>query len=557
MTAAHLRLKAGDRMNDKMQPRVNITGRILSVLLLGAGLVAVYAQSLIEMWHRWFPAWDREHLSLYDRLVEGASYYTHGPLIPLVSLIVAGVIIHKARIPVRPAPLMGWAVLGLSVLAHLASAFARVSFVSLFSILGVLAGLVLIFWGRQALQKLWFPIVFLFFMVPLPEVSIAQLNFRLKMLASQWGVQLSNLVGIVAERTGNMVFLQGDKQLVIANVCNGLRTLISLLAFGALYAYVCRLRGSWRLVLFSLSIPVAAASNVVRIVSLIVVADIWNTKVATQWFHDFSGLLIYVIAFALMFGLERVILFAIGCFGGRTDTRELFSGQRREEGDAQWGRLAGVLVSPRAWAAIIVLVLVGGATMWLNRAQPSVWDAQVAQNLLPEDIEWRGRQLHGFPMELDDRTLMILETRDYVYRRYAGQGLPTLDACVVFSEDNRKGTHPPDLCLEGGGQEIVWKQTVKVVRGAGTEHVNCRELIVQRGPYSVYFLYTYRCGDSYTSSFWGQQATILLNGLLNRDASGALIRVSTPLEPDRDAARARAKQLMNTVLNQMDKNLKS
>ena len=76
-------------------------------------------------------------------------------------------------------------------------------------------------------------------MVPLPEVSIAHLNFRLKMLAADWGVRLVNLTGILAERDGNRVFLEGDKSLVIANVCNGLRTLITVIAFGALYAYVC------------------------------------------------------------------------------------------------------------------------------------------------------------------------------------------------------------------------------------------------------------------------------------------------------------------------------
>jgi exosortase len=182
-------------------------------------------------------------------------------------------------------------------------------------------GLILLLWGWTALRRLWFPVLFLAFMVPLPEVTIAQLNFRLKMLAADWGVALANGLGVLVERNGNQVFLEGGKTLVIANVCNGLRTLISLLAFGTLYAYVCRLRGLWRLGLLAMTIPVAVASNSLRIVSLILVADAWDVRTATGWYHDTSGMLVFVLAFALMFGLERLVLWARQAAGRRRCTR--------------------------------------------------------------------------------------------------------------------------------------------------------------------------------------------------------------------------------------------
>ena len=45
-------------------------------LLLGAALVAAFAHNFVEMWLRWFPAWHRTSLGLYQRIVEGESYYT-------------------------------------------------------------------------------------------------------------------------------------------------------------------------------------------------------------------------------------------------------------------------------------------------------------------------------------------------------------------------------------------------------------------------------------------------------------------------------------------------
>jgi len=530
--------------------------RALPWVLLATGLVAAYAMNFYEMWQRWFPAWKRTHYSLYDRFMEGESYYTHGPLVPVVSVIMAILLIRHTRIPVKRRPVVGGLLLGGSLLFHLVSCLARVNFASGFSLIGVLAGLVLMLWGTTALRRLWFPVAFLFFMVPLPEVSIARMNFSLKMLAADTGVRIANILGIVAERSGNQVFLEGGKQLVIANVCNGLRTLISLVAFGALYAYVCKLRGVWRLGLFAMSVPVAVVSNSIRIVALIAVAHVWTTEVATGFFHDFSGLMIYAVAFGMMFGLERLVLAARGWAGRPATVVPLFHGIERDPDDEeQWPRMVRTAATPRGWTAVALVAVTAVMAIHLSRAVPPTWTGRVASGAVPEELTVDGHLLHSYDMELDELTLTILETRDYVYKRYVRAGAPPTDFCMIFSEDNRKGTHPPDLCLEGGGQDIVARGDVAIegVKGAGT--IRCRELVVQHGGVRYYHLYTYRFGDRYTPSFWEQQLSIFLNSLLNRNASGALIRVSTPIERDVDEARRRAKVLLSAAVPYLERAL--
>lgn len=530
--------------------------RALPWVLLATGLVAAYAMNFYEMWQRWFPAWKRTHYSLYDRFMEGESYYTHGPLVPVVSVIMAILLIRHTRIPVKRRPVVGGLLLGGSLLFHLVSCLARVNFASGFSLIGVLAGLVLMLWGTTALRRLWFPVAFLFFMVPLPEVSIARMNFSLKMLAADTGVRIANILGIVAERSGNQVFLEGGKQLVIANVCNGLRTLISLVAFGALYAYVCKLRGVWRLGLFAMSVPVAVVSNSIRIVALIAVAHVWTTEVATGFFHDFSGLMIYAVAFGMMFGLERLVLAARGWAGRPATVVPLFHGIERDPDDEeQWPRMVRTAATPRGWTAVALVAVTAVMAIHLSRAVPPTWTGRVASGAVPEELTVDGHLLHSYDMELDELTLTILETRDYVYKRYVRAGAPPTDFCMIFSEDNRKGTHPPDLCLEGGGQDIVARGDVAIegVKGAGT--IRCRELVVQHGGVRYYHLYTYRFGDRYTPSFWEQQISIFLNSLLNRNASGALIRVSTPIERDVDEARRRAKVLLSAAVPYLERAL--
>lgn len=525
-------------------------------LMLAAGLAAAYALNFYEMWVRWFPAWRRTNLGLYDRIMEGESYYTHGPLVPVVSLIIAILLIRHTRIDVRRSPVLGAVVLVGSLLLHLVACLARVNFASGFSLIGVLAGLVLLLWGRTALRRLWFPIAFLVFMVPLPEVSIAQLNFRLKMVAADTGVHLANLIGIVTERSGNQVFLEGDKQLVIANVCNGLRTLISLLAFGAIYTYVCKLRGLWRVGLFAMTVPVAVASNSLRILALIFVADVWDTRTATGAFHDISGLMIYLVALAMMFGLERLVLGARQWAGRPATVLPLLHGVGRDAQDeGQWPRLVEAGRGTAAWAAVGLVLATAAGAIWLSRSVPSTWNGQMARSALPAEMDVDGKRLQSYDLEMDEVTMTILETRDYLRRRYVVAGASPLDFCVIFSEDNRKGTHPPDLCLEGGGQDIIAAGDVVVAGVEGRGTIPCRELILQSGTSRLYFLYTYRCGDTYTRSFWMQQFTILANGLLSRNASGALIRVSTPVGHDVDEARQRSMKFLGAAIPHLDRAL--
>lgn len=525
-------------------------------LVLVGGLVAGFAHNFAEMWLRWFPAWHNTSWSLYDRIMEGESYYTHGPLIPPVSLLIMVLLIRHTKVPLRRDYLLGSLVLLASLSLHLIASLARVNFASGFAFIGVLAGLILLLWGRTALRRLWFPLALLAFMVPLPEVTIAQLNFRLKMFAADWGVSLANLFGIVAERSGNRVFLTGEKSMVIANVCNGLRTLISLIAFGAIYAYVCKLRGLWRLGLFAMSVPVAVVSNSVRIVALIIVADIWTVEIATGFFHDVSGLLVYAMAFLLMFGLERLVLYLREIFGKPARIIPLFQGVTRDQSDSrQCPRLFYVTGTRAALFAAVLLVLAAAGAWWLGRSVPSLWNQQLAEDAMPIELEVDGRQWYGNNLTLDERTLTILQTRDYLFRRYVVGGLPPVDFCVIFSQDNRKGTHPPDLCLEGGGQDIVATANVAVPDIQGRGSLACRELVVQSGSDTEYFLYVYKCGDKYTRSFWTQQFTIFFNGLLNKNTSGALIRISTPAGNDLQAARQRSMQFLARAVPYLDEAL--
>jgi EpsI family protein len=163
-------------------------------------------------------------------------------------------------------------------------------------------------------------------------------------------------------------------------------------------------------------------------------------------------------------------------------------------------------------------------------------------------------------MKFSELEMAVLETRDYLFRTYTDGKSDSgdIDLCVVFSEDNRKGTHPPDVCLEAGGSSIVdRKDRVVTLNG---EALTLRELVttrVGRSDQYMYFAYFYKAGDNFTPNFYGQQVRIIWNGLTRQNTAGALIRYSTPMKNpgEIDKARARTDELIALTVPYLKKNL--
>jgi exosortase len=156
--------------------------------------------------------------------------------------------------------------------------------------------MVLLLGGKEWLRQLMFPILFLAFMVPFPEVVIANLSFRLKIFAAQLSTFLVNSLGVAAIREGSLIRTR-HASLMVEDPCSGIRSLIALIALGALMAYFSNLSKTRRAIVFVASIPIAVATNVFRIASLTLIAEIYGEKYATGVVHDTMGILVFVLAF--------------------------------------------------------------------------------------------------------------------------------------------------------------------------------------------------------------------------------------------------------------------
>ncbi|MFQ5863470.1 MAG: exosortase/archaeosortase family protein, partial [Candidatus Brocadiales bacterium] len=255
-------------------------------------LVYIYLDTFMWMIGRWLAA---------------DSYYSHGFVVPFVS---AYLIWRNRGVFRGMSQSDSWGTsLGLLLLVggaglHCAGALFSISFVSGLSLIPLLLGMVFYIYGSEVGWKLLFPILFLFAMIPLPMSMIADLSLKLKLFAAEVAIGAISLMGIVAVREGSFIHFS-QSSLIVGDVCSGLRSLIALLAFGALFAYVSGLSGAMRAVLFISSVPIALVANSVRIVALCFIANQWGSEVATGRVHSATGILIFIVAFILFFALEK------------------------------------------------------------------------------------------------------------------------------------------------------------------------------------------------------------------------------------------------------------
>ncbi len=239
---------------------------------------------------------------LYDLVIDWATdaNYSHGFLVPVIS----GYLLWRKRkelsdVMVSPnnlGLLVIMAGAGLFILGNAAAEYFTVRL----SLLVILFGLVLYHWGGGFVKKTWFEIAFLFFMIPIPYVIYFSATFPMQLLASKVTTGILQAIGMTVVRKGNIIHLPNES-LEVAEACSGLRSLISLLALGAIYAYITQKTFFAKLILFLSTIPIAVAGNVFRVFITAILVYTVDAEVTAEPLHSIMGAMVFIVAFILLF----------------------------------------------------------------------------------------------------------------------------------------------------------------------------------------------------------------------------------------------------------------
>jgi len=232
--------------------------------------------------------------------------YSHGFLIVPIALYFVWERRQKLKEAGRGSSYWGFAVVLGSMAVLLAGMLGSELFLTRVSMLGTIAGIILYLFGWNYLKILALPIAFLLLMIPIPTILFNQIAFPLQLLASRVGETALLLAGVPVLREGNVIHL-ASTSLEVAEACSGIRSLISLLTLGIVYGYFTDSRVWVRVVLALGTIPIAIAANGIRVAGTGIAAHYYGAQAAEGFFHSFSGWIIFVAAFILMFILYRIL----------------------------------------------------------------------------------------------------------------------------------------------------------------------------------------------------------------------------------------------------------
>lgn len=226
--------------------------------------------------------------------------YSHGFLIPMVS----GYLMWErrdllSRLEIRPSG-TGIFLLLFGIFVLCIGTVGAELFTQRSSLLIVTAGLILFNLGKDYLKILLFPLAFLIFMIPLPYLVYDSVAFPLRIFAAQVATSALQLIGVPILREGSIITLPSTV-LEVADACSGLRSLMSLIALSVVFAYFSQ-RALWkRAVLAVCAIPIAISSNALRIIITGILAHYWTPALAQGFFHEFSGWLVFMASFLMLF----------------------------------------------------------------------------------------------------------------------------------------------------------------------------------------------------------------------------------------------------------------
>jgi exosortase len=266
------------------------TSGVVALALIALGFAALYRDVLIKLVRDW---------SQDDN-------YSHGFLIVPIALYFAWE--RRDRLmeaPIKP-NMLGLIAVILSVIVLAAGELGAELFLTRISILGVIAGSILFVLGWEHLRILFLPVAFLLLMIPIPAIIFNQIAFPLQLLASRFGETTLWAMQIPVLREGNVITL-ANTQLEVAEACSGIRSLISLLTLGIVYGYFMHPSVWVRTLLALATIPVAILANGFRVAGTGIAAHYYGPEAAEGFFHTFSGWLVFLAAFAMLFVMHRLI----------------------------------------------------------------------------------------------------------------------------------------------------------------------------------------------------------------------------------------------------------
>ena len=449
--------------------------------------------------------------------------YSHCWLIPPIALFILAT---RARDLAAVPWTRSWSGVTLALAGLLMTLLGNLSAVytiTQYGFIVTLWGVILAMIGPRAVRIIWPALVYLVFMVPLPDFLQVQLTAQLQLVSSILGVAVIRLAGLAVYLEGNVIDL-GNYRLAVAEACSGLRYLFPLMSFGFLCAAIFVAPRWQRVVVFLSTIPITVLMNSVRIGVIGILVNFWGTEMAEGFIHFFEGWVVFMLCVSILFA-EMWLMTRLSrqpfLKSLRMDTPPV------KEMTAAFGNRA-VNSSLAAAAVVVVSGTLAGFAIDRREELVPVTPALVTFPLVIG--AWEGREQLVDPTQLE-----TLKTDGALLANYTnradGSGV-SLWIAYYASQRSGRSVHSPKTCLPGGGWEIDTLERVEVddVR-ADQQALPVNRAVIALGEQQqlVYYWFVQR-GRLVTNEYLVKWY-IFWDSLTRNRSDGALVRLVTYVDP--------------------------
>jgi len=405
-----------------------------------------------------------------------------------------------------------WSALGPIVvfLSSFVAVVGELGSIETFQFIGIwgsITGILITLYGKKCIY-LFFPLLILAFIVPLPPYINRNLTLQLKILASSLSSVFLNLSGFSVFTDGNLIDL-GKVQLQVADACSGLRYVMPVLIMGLLFGHFCSLNLWRRIYLLFISVLVTIFINAVRIwlTGILMLNDL--QQYAEGAYHDAIGLLLYILSAIMLYFVAS----SMRPGGERGKAHSSFSVQKR-------GTVKAIIVCSITCGFFLST---SGALSYLHmerdfslpRKEFSLFPMQLGQ--------WSGQ-----PHYYSQKILDSLWADDYVsatFSRPDSTNVIHLFVPYYRYQGTRHTAHAPRSCLLGSGWAITHTQQRTISVNNGQKELPVMTMELKRGRETMLSGYFFVGRGRVVTSPWMNKLYLFIDSVKNKRTDGALVRV--------------------------------
>jgi len=261
-------------------------GSRLWLWLVLAGLIAVFAPTLVWLWGRWT-------LSVWHN--------AHGLLIlPVAAYFVREELRETRHLPPSSSA-WGFAILVPALLLRAFDAGMHTELLSAAAIVLAMPGLSLLLFGVARTRAILIPLLFLGLALPIPLSFTESIHLQLRHLATAGTAAVLPWVGIPVFTEGTTLHIARGP-IEVADACSGFSTLYAAVAVALLTAYQST-SGARRALVLVTAAPIAIVSNVIRVLLLVALVAWFGTGILDTYVHPLSGIMTFAMSLPLIFWL--------------------------------------------------------------------------------------------------------------------------------------------------------------------------------------------------------------------------------------------------------------